>query len=547
LIRFLHENRHALPQRWTSRELRSHPVGQGFFVREGNVSKKVVWQLVNKGLLTMESRDAAHHVYGLVDLPPVPVHVGTTLGHVKRLAAWMAYVSAHKPEKGRGRVMSVDLLVHFPVGTAERKRVKGIAACALRAIAEADSNYWSLSTAENSGRVALSVRVGAAGPVAAVAAGAADRLAPLLRSAIEASPMRATRLRDLPRQEVAAAMRSVLEGAKAAKGVLAVLCSESRIHRRLFVDLGVYHHHRWITTPEHKEYALLCVEHMRLHEELLNQRRLLRAILRCEVKAVRDERIGELRDRWLHADELLQRHPSTTAMDSAQWLLERRLKTTALFNSVRRLLSTETDAMVLAVDAVARTDDQPPFIPRADVLSAARSAISIWKPEVGHRALAMRVMKHARRFETIHTAHGGRRVGLAGRYSVFEMRALILTIVADRESRRLAHRVRRKLGPSPSLAALLAGLAEASVSSRILAAAGLGIFGGTVAVEALRRAAIADEDGVSEIALWGLSLTKPDEAERIAKSRLTTMPDTGRSRVAAWVEAGCVRGVAAWG
>jgi hypothetical protein len=183
-----------------------------------------------------------------------------------------------------------------------------------------------------------------------------------------------------------------------------------------------------------------------------------------------------------------------------------------------------------------------------ELADEALHATRCWPTAVAARALAIRVAKRAARFDGSSGDDTTQaRVGSRGYYSIFAVRALILGIVGDVDTRRLARRALRILGARPSVAALCAGLAEPHVEARLLAATGLGLLGGRDAIARLERAAQNDrEGGVREVAMWALSLAAPSRAAALFPECLPRLDPVGQQRARAWVEERERRGPVSW-
>ena len=124
-------------------------------------------------------------------------------------------------------------------------------------------------------------------------------------------------------------------------------------------------------------------------------------------------------------------------------------------------------------------------------------------------ALAIAVAKRAYRIETTDvTKTGEQRVGAAGRYAIFEVRARILTRVGDTATRRVARLALKRLGTDPSPSALRQALHSPEPQARLAAAIGLGIRSDALSQPVLLKLSTSDpEVGVREMAKWALGVS----------------------------------------
>lgn len=307
-------------------------------------------------------------------------------------------------------------------------------------------------------------------------------------------------------------------------------------------------HRRWLTTSENIETARACLALLRAEGSMSAILTDLRSINRCPVVQVKAERIQALRASALAATQALAEAEAIRGTAACQWRSQMarkiRLQLAVVENaSGETLVSPKCDCATGSAG-----DNRGKGWTWRNIVAESEEAARCWPTRVSARSLALRVVKHAVRVEaTTIGEHVASRVGAVGTYSAFEVRALLLSIVGDAVTRRNARRALRSLGSSPSIEALRAGMGDARVEARLMAALGLGLVGGRQAVEALVRAVERDpEAGVRELAFWSLTLTSPEVASSLLHEFGDSLHEVGRTRVHNWLKQRARRGPTSW-
>jgi len=132
-------------------------------------------------------------------------------------------------------------------------------------------------------------------------------------------------------------------------------------------------------------------------------------------------------------------------------------------------------------------------------------------------------------------------------YATFHARTLILLAVADPSTKRLLRIALNKVGPSPSLQAMVAGLGSDDTRARMACCMGLGVIGDWDAVQRLDGVARADaEPAVRTCALWALLLLAPARAEVLIDMKAVAIAAEEQRMLQQWTALGRTGGPVSW-
>ena len=318
------------------------------------------------------------------------------------------------------------------------------------------------------------------------------------------------------------------------------LCRSTKNDRRL-INLGVVEHKRYLTVPANASVARAAFAVVHAKRRLKKVGAEIRAATRITLGEERVGRLARLRAELEGCEAELD--IATRSLARSPWL---RAHLPAVVSHVRRYQ--ERLEMLAGTPKASASTPLPTrvvVIPYAGIVEEAHAAVLRWGYGYSAETLARRARKRCTRFDPW---RGTERQSLAigGLYPTFQVRALLLSWVADKASRRFASSALRWLGPTPTLSALIAAITHTEARSRMASSLGLAFIGGTDAVRALETAAHDPEPGVCECALWSLSLVAPSRAELIMGNGNIALDEAGQLGVRRWLDKAREKGAVAW-
>ena len=520
VLRALHLRRGNEPSEFTLLQLWNGELGPIPFEGSERQARNTITCLLQGGLLRVERTEGTANWYALEPLPGVPVSLDHSILGVRRLVAWACWIRRGGDAEAGARLTPRHVYEHF------RGQVTGLLRDkvyrAFRELSSLAPELWLSDVDPLNGARALTMRAIDQREVVprpqSAARSQTERLYDHLSTRLRSSEVPIFCLADVSDEELKRLFGAVPTVRQSARGSLSMLC-KPRTHlggRPLLVDLGVFNHRRYVALPEHDATARALFTLLRLNTAVAAGASRVAGIASCPVKAVQRERLDAAMSAYRTARVQVeaiseQRHQSPSVAHRCQQVVR-------ALRSWERGLARLASQVAVGENAVGRevrelgagrpTADEMPRVTWTGILEEAERARALWATRRSAKALAVSVNRKAHRVDSEPVpVQEGARIGMTGTFALFETRALLISWIGDSGSRRRAGITLRRLGPSPSLESLIAGVEEPSVVARIASCAALGILGLEDALPMLRRLWRTDpEPGVREVASWASEL-----------------------------------------
>lgn len=506
LLRQLHLACNSLPEAWSIADLRHSPCANAFPPGALEKLSPLLQVLFAAGCVDLVRQEECKNYYRLRSLSDVDVYASDTMVGLKRIIAWLLIErgTQHAADPAIQFVRAKDVCDVLEKEGLPLSRARFAASMAIRSLAESDPATWELTVSGATGRLAISTRDRSNG--AATCIDARDSLVRVVHAHVSLSFPPALCLDDLRADQLQQLWPQASRPRRYARVALHYLCtSPGKGRRRQLVEVGVHRGTCYYSTTEFAAAAEQWLTLTRLVRRADGELLAWRRISRCEIVSVRAERAAALND-WLKqargaVGEVVDAPNSTVQLKLEQLRARLERKCEQLDSAISGHQRAGSNAGAITL----------PRIGRGDVRILVRSARKRRPCRHSETQLDRRIVHRIHRWYAADAGASEREwTARTAYYSLFEVRAQLLAGIGDSWEQSMARRVHRLLGAEPSFDAIASGLQQKEIGARILAAAAIGVWGDDTAVPLLRAAALYDDAGVREVALWSMALLAPN-------------------------------------